>query len=49
MKYKTAEERLDNGLCPLCETDLVKHCHLPNHEESDDKTSECPKCGWRDE
>ena len=47
MKYKTEIERLANGRCPRCEEYLVKACHNDGHH--DDKTSECPKCGWRDE
>jgi len=48
MQYKTEEERLDEGLCPECETDLVKASH--NGGSHDDKHSVCPnkKCGWED-
>lgn len=40
-KYKTENERLDQGLCPRCESDLVKT------DEYDD-TAMCPKCKWLD-
>lgn len=46
MEYPTEEQRLEQGLCPKCETDLVKACRNGGHP--DDKTSECPKCNWRD-
>ena len=48
LKYRTKKERLEQGLCPLCETSLMKHCHISGHEDSFDKTPECRKCGWRD-
>ena len=49
MKYKTEQERLDNGLCPQCEGCLVKAGHLPNGQyHSDDKHSVCEECGWED-
>lgn len=45
-EYKTADERLDNGLCPLCEGTLVKASSLGSHH--DDKTPTCEDCGWTD-
>jgi hypothetical protein len=45
MKYKTEEERLDDGLCPKCETELEKASHIGGNH--DDKTPECPKCKFR--
>ena len=47
MRYKTEEERLDNGLCPKCETDLEKASHCDGFSH-DDKHSVCPKCRWED-
>ena len=46
MKYNSEEKRLDNGLCPICETELVKAEHL-NGPIGDDHAV-CPKCKWED-
>lgn len=41
MKYKTEDERLDNGLCPKCEGNLIKY-------QGNNKCEECNhiECGW---
>jgi len=47
MKYLTENERLDDGLCPKCETELEAAKH--NGGSHDDKHAVCPKCGWEDD
>lgn len=47
VKYLTEDERLDDGLCPKCETELEAAKH--NGGQHDDKHAVCPKCGWEDE
>lgn len=46
LKYNTENERLDLGLCPKCETALVKASH--HGGQLDDKHAVCPKCKWED-
>ena len=47
MKYLTEIERLDDGLCPKCETEVVAAKDVDGHH--DDKHAVCPKCGWEDD
>lgn len=47
-QYKTEDERLDNGLCPNCETPLCKFNHQAGHEDSFDKHPICHNCEWED-